>query len=402
MIWTKLAWAFLVRRWGQAVPAVVAGALGILAVTMVMIAERELPLAAEKAFGGVDVVIGPKGSALDLVLCCVLHATEPKGLVPLDAAMAMAHQPGVAAAAPLALGDNYKGVRIVGTTPDVLTVYHAKLAQGAMWTHPSQAVVGAEAARSLGMHVGSDFVGSHGLAAGGEVHAEFPYLVTGVLAPTGSALDRVILTSIDTIYAIHRHHAQEEAEAQGQAAPPEMPAAASAVVASVKSPVMLAWLPRKIDADGRFSAAVPTFETARLLHAARPLGTVLEGVGLLFGILAAASATAAVAGLLQARSRDLALLRVLGAHPLELAVVALAEAVILGALSLAIGLGAVWALGPPLAHWLALEEGLVIDVLPNRGDLLFLIGGVVAASVVAAAYPAWRSARVSVEKGLLS
>lgn len=393
-----LAWAFLRRRWGQALLALLVGALGIASVETVLIAERELPKAAERAFGGVDLVIGPKGSALDLMFCCVLHVSDPRGLIPLKEGMEMAHDPMIAAAAPIALGDSFKGLRIVGTTPDILAVYRARMAQGAMWTAPLQAVLGSEAARTLGLKPGDTFVGTHGLAPGGEEHAKFPYTVTGILAPTGSALDRLVLTDIQSVYIIHRDP-DDAAEAQaGHGGPTGFgPPAATAILASFRSPVAMAFLPRKIDASDRFSAASPALETARLARAARPLLVSALAVGVAFAIIAALTAATALAAAMSGRARDLALLRALGAHPWELATIAALEGCLLGAGAVILGLAAVLALAPWAVALLASHDGLVLAATPTGGDLLVLTVGALAATLLAALFPALRAARASIE-----
>jgi putative ABC transport system permease protein len=397
-----LAWAFLLRRWGQALPALLAGALGIAAVETVLIVQRELPVAAERAFGGVDLVIGPKGSALDLVLCCVLEVSEPRALIPLQAALQLVDQPAIRVAAPIALGDNLHGRRIVGTTTNLLSVYHAKFATGGPWSKPLQAVVGAEAAHALGLKLGDSFVGAHGLGEGGEEHTEFPYTVTGILAPTGSALDRVLLTSIESVWTIHHHHEAEEAAERGEPAPTETPPAATAILAALRSPVALVSLPRQIDATERFSAAVPAFEMARLSRAARPVITAVMAIGLLFAVLAAATAATALAGTVSARVRDLALLRALGAHPWELAAIALVEAAILAMGALALGLGLVLILAPLAANLLAERDGLLLSAMPTASDLVWLAGGALTACLVAAMIPSLRAARAPIEKVLTS
>jgi putative ABC transport system permease protein len=396
----RLAWAFLSRRWGQALLSVLVGGLGVAAVETVLIAERELPKAAERAFGGVDLVIGPKGSALDLVLCCVLHVADPRGLVPLEAGMALAKTPLVRAAAPLALGDNLHGWRIVGTTPDLLTVYGAHLAQGETWSGPLQAVLGAEVARATHLKIGDNFVGAHGLAAGGEEHAEFPYRVTGILAPSGSALDRLVLASIDTVYEIHRHHEAEEATEQGRAPPVEAPPAASAILVAFRSPVALASLPRMIDASEQFSAASPALEMARLARAARPVIVGALAVGILFALIAAATAATALAAAMSGRVRDLALLRALGSHPWEIATIAASESAMLALAALLLGLAAVIGFAPLAASLIAEREGLILVVFPTGDDLMLLAAGTLAAALIAACFPALRAARAPIEKVL--
>jgi putative ABC transport system permease protein len=392
----RLSLAFLRRRWGQALLSIVVGALGIAAVETMFIAEREIPEAAQRAFGGVDLVIGPKGSALDLVLCCALHVSEPRGLVPLDAGMALTRNPFIRAAAPIALGDNIRGWRIVGTTPEILSVYGAKLAQGNMWTVPLQAIAGAEVARSLGLKVGDAFVGAHGLGSGGEEHTAFPYKVVGLLAPTGSALDRIVLTDIQSVYVIHQHH--EVGEAEEDVAPTaDAPPAATAILVAFRSPIAMAALPRLIDATPQFSAASPAIETARLIRAARPMITATIVLGLIFAGIAAATAATALLAAMSARAKDLALLRALGAHPWEIGRIAAIEAALLS-LAAAV-LGCILAVGLIQfgATLFAERDGLLLTGVPAAQDFAWIFGGAFAVSLIAATVPAIRAARAPIE-----
>ena len=402
MNWLVLATAFLSRRWAQAFSVVVAGALGIAMMQMVLIADRELPKAASQAFGGVDLVVGPNGSALDLVLCCVLHVSDPRGLIPMDAALQALSSPLVRNRAPIALGDNLNGVRIVGTSPEILDVYHAQLAAGRMWNGPEQAVLGAQAAHTLKLAIGDGFVGAHGLSEGGEAHDEFPYVVTGILKPTGSALDRLILTSINTVWDIHRFHEEEDAKANGEPPPVPVPPAATAFVASVKSPVALASLPRQIDADDRLGAASPAFESARLARAARPVIQAVLGIGVLFALVAAITAAAVLAAAMSGGVRDLALLRVLGAHRWEMAAIAIMEAVILSLLAVVVGEALVAGLAGPVADMLAENDGLLIEGVPTLREIAAISGGALLTAVLAAVVPAVRAMRAPVESLLSS
>ncbi len=398
-----LAFAYLRRRWGQALLSIMVGALGIAAVATAYVGIDALPEAAERAWGGVDLVIGPKGSALDLVLCCVLHVANPTGLVSEKAAMAAAGHPMVRVAAPIALGDNVEGWRIVGTTPDLLSVYRADLAQGRIWTKPLEAVLGAQAARSLKLKLGASFIGAHGLAAGGEMHSQFPYRVVGMLAPTGSALDRLVLTDIATVRYIHEKHQEDEAQEAGMAeSRVNLPDAATAVVASYRSPVAALLVPRLINADPALSAASPTFEIARLMSYLRPLTVAATALGLLLVAIAAAGAAAGLMATMNARTRDLALLRALGAGPLSIAGVAFAEAGIIAAAALLAGIG----LSVLLIAWggdmLANATGLLVTPHVETDDVFTLVAGAFAVAFVAALFPAIRAARTPIEELLQS
>lgn len=398
-----LAFAYLQRRWGQATLSVLVGALGIAAVTIALVGFQALPAAAERSWGGVDLVVGPKGSALDLVLCCALHISDPRGLVSEKSAMAAVNHPLVRVAAPIALGDNIDGWRIMGTTPDLLAVYRADIARGRVWDKPLQAVLGAQVARALHLGVGDRFVGAHGLAIGGELHSQFPYFVVGILAPTGSVLDRLVLCDIETVRYIHRMHAEDEATETGVAETyVDLPDAATAVVASFKSPVAAMLVPRLIDANPALTAASPSFEIARLMSYLRPLTYAATAIGILLVAIAAVGAAAALMATMNARTKDLALLRSLGAGRLSLALVAFWEAAMIATGSLTVGFSLSWVILRVGGQVLTERTGLQLDAQIDVPTFGYLVGGVLLIALVAALFPAIRAASTPIEEVLQS
>ena len=161
-------------------------------------------------------MIGAKGSPLQLVLASIYHVDFPTGNIPLAEAERWAGHPLVAEAIPLALGDSLAGFRIVGTEPAYAAHYGAELAAGRLWQEPFEATLGATVAARTGLEVGDRFVGSHGLAAGGPRAWRAPYTVVGVLEPTASVLDRVVLTPIESVWLVHGmepHHTRSAATA---------------------------------------------------------------------------------------------------------------------------------------------------------------------------------------------
>jgi putative ABC transport system permease protein len=405
MSFVALAFAYLRRRWGQALLSIFVGALGIAAVATAIVGFDALPQAARRAWGGVDLVVGPKGSALDLVLCCALHVSEPRGLVPMKVAMTAVGNPMIRAAAPIALGDNVDGWRIMGSTPAILGVYRAKIASGQMWTDKLQAVLGASAARALNFKLGDSFVGAHGLAAGGESHEKFPYKVVGILAPTGSALDRLVLTDIETVRYVHVEQAKAEIAEKGSTDEEnvaDLPEGATAVVASYRVPTAAAFMPRQIDATDNLSAASPTLEIARLIGYVRPLTIAVTGLGLLLVIIAASGAAIGLMATMNARTRDLALLRALGASPGKIAMVAFAEASMIMAAALVLG-GALTAglllIGRDV---LADSTGLLLQPELGWDQIAMLLLGTISVTVVAAAFPALRAIHTQIEELLQS
>jgi putative ABC transport system permease protein len=148
----------------------------------------------------------------------------------------------------------------------------------------------------LGFKLGDSFVDAHGLAQGGEKHDKFPYKLVGILKPTGSVLDRLVLTDIETVRYVHAEQAKVEMVERGSTDEEQMahaPDAATAIVASFRLPTAALLVERQIDAQEALTAANPSFEIARLLSYARPLTTAVTGFGLLLMGIAAVAARSA-------------------------------------------------------------------------------------------------------------
>jgi putative ABC transport system permease protein len=402
----SLAFAYLRRRWGQAMLSALVGALGIAAVLTALVGFDALPRAARQAYGGVDLVVGPKGSALDLVLCCALHVADPRGLVSQKEATEAVANPMMRAAAPIGLGDNVQGWRIVGTTPALLEIYHARLATGAMWTDKLEAVAGALAARALNLKLGDSFVGAHGLAAGGEAHDKFPYKVVGILAPTGTVLDRLVLTDIETVRYVHVEQAKAEKAERGSSDEDEgvslTPGAATAVVAGFRVPTAAILMQRQIDGMEGLSAANPSLEIARLLSYARPLTVAAAGFGLLLVAIATVGAAVGLLTAMAGRTRDLALLRALGASRAGLAMVVFSEAAMMATGALVLGALLSWGLLSLAGDVLSEQTGLLLRPQLGIAEIAGVIGGTILVTVVAAALPALRAMHTDIEELLQS
>jgi putative ABC transport system permease protein len=272
----------------------------------------------------IDIVVGAKGSPLQLILSSVYHIDIPTGNIPYDDAQKWMKHPHIKSAIPLALGDNWKGYRIVGTTADYLTHYSAEINEGRLWDKAFEAVAGS----STGLRVGDKFEGAHGLLEGGHVHEKKHYKITGVMRPTGTVLDRLILTSLDSVLEIHgqahighsehehethHHHHKEHEEHHAhhgshESHKPEI----TALLLTTKSPIANINLPRSINRDSALQAANPALEMARLTSM---LGLGSKSFTALSAVLIAISALSIFSGLagsLENRMGDLAVLRAIG------------------------------------------------------------------------------------------
>ena len=192
-------------------------ALGIATVIVVLLFQRELQDRLGRDARGIDLVVGAKGSGLQLVLCAVFHADVPTGNVRLAELRDIARHPMVAGVIPLSLGDAYRGFRIVGTTHGYVGHYGGAIVQGRLWERPMEAVIGSRAARETGLRTGESFLGAHGLTGDSVLlHGEHPYRVVGVLHETGTVLDRLILVDSASVWEVHAVHGTPEAAPDGE------------------------------------------------------------------------------------------------------------------------------------------------------------------------------------------
>lgn len=384
-----LLWAYLRARPLAVVLTVLLVALGIATTTIVTLVTNQLQARVVRDAAGIDLVVGAKGSPLQLVLAGVHHVDVPPGNVPFAALAELRGHRLVARAIPVSLGDSFRGFRIVGTEPALLEHYGARLAAGTAWREPMQAVIGARVAAQSGLAVGGTFVGTHGLAAGGTEHGDDPYTVVGVLAPTGGVVDRLVLTSLESVWRAHEGEPADEAERRVLEAEREI----TLVLVRYASPLAAATLPRAIDASPRLQAASPAFESARLF---RLLGFGIEGLhafGVLLLAVAGLSVFVAQFQALSDRRRELALMRLLGASPARLAAMLVAEALVVTAIGVGLGLG--------LGHGAVEVAGRLTGLGGDRAltgfdfDTIELVyaAGALALGVVAAALPARVAAR---------
>ncbi|MEY3445329.1 MAG: hypothetical protein RIR45_84 [Pseudomonadota bacterium] len=329
------AWRYLWSRPLGAALNLLLLSLGLASITFLLLVSFQLTKAFDRDLAGIDVVVGAKGSPMQLILSGVFHIDAPPGNVPLKAVRELEVHPMVASVIPISLGDNLRGFRIVGTSHAYIHHYQATLAQGALWTAPMQVVVGSTAAAKLGLALGNTFTGSHGLGAGGHAHGDSMYTVTGILAPSGSVLDRLILTDTASVWKVHEDYtAVDDDDRKIMEEEREITMA----LVHYQTPMAAMSFPRYINSSTEMQAAAPALEITRLLHMLG-LGTdVLRAFAGVLLFTAGLSVFIALWSAVRERSGDLALLRMLGAPPAKLAALLMCEALWLGLLASALGL----------------------------------------------------------------
>ena len=390
---TLLSWRYLWSRPLAASLNLLLLALGLASITFVVLVSQQINKAFERDLAGIDVVVGAKGSPMQLILSGVFHIDAPTGNVPLAAVKELQANPQVAKLIPISLGDNFRGFRIVGTSFDYPQLYGATLAQGALWTQPMHAVAGSQVARQTGLKVGDSFAGSHGLGAGGESHGQSLYRVTGVLAASGSVLDRLILTSTESVWKVHETDTALDAEDQKIL---EEDREITLALIQYKSPLAAVTFPRFVNSATEMQAAAPALEITRLLGM---IGVGTDLVKALAGVLlvtAGLSVFIALWSAVRERRADLALLRMLGAPPRKIAGLLLCEALWLALLACVLGVLAGQGVVAAAAWALQAEKSVVIGAFVWPIELAVVPVLAVGVAVAASALPAWEAYRVSV------
>ncbi|MFZ3221274.1 MAG: ABC transporter permease, partial [Rhodoferax sp.] len=258
-----LSWRYLWSRPLGAALNLLLLSLGLASITFLLLVNHQLNRAFDRDLAGIDAVVGAKGSPMQLILSGVFHIDVPPGNVPLKAVQALRAHPLVAQVIPISLGDNFRGFRIVGTSHDYITHYQATLAQGELWNAPMQVVLGATVAKKMGMVLGDSFAGSHGLGAGGHVHGDSTYTVRGILAPSGSVLDRLILTDTASVWKVHEDYTAVDDEDRKIM---EEEREVTLALVRYKTPMAAMTFPRYINTSTEMQAAAPALEITRLLN----------------------------------------------------------------------------------------------------------------------------------------
>lgn len=388
-----LAWSYLWSRPLGAALNLLLLSLGLASMTFLLLVSNQLTKAFERDLQGIDVVVGAKGSPMQLILSGVFHIDVPPGNVPLKAVRALQKHPMVAQVIPISLGDSLHSFRIVGTSHDYISHYQVKLTQGQLWTQPMQVVLGSAVARKLGLAMGNTFVGTHGLGEGGHVHGDSTYTVVGILAPSGSVLDRLILTDTASVWKVHEDYTAVDDE--DRAIMRDEREVTMALI-RYKSPLAAVTFPRFINASTEMQAAAPALEVTRLLSMLG-LGTdVLRAFAGVLLFTAGLSVFIALWSAVRERRGDLALLRMLGAPPRKVAALLLLEAVWLGALAAVLGVLAGQGMTAGLAWLLQLDNSLLIGGMAWPTELWVVPAVALGVSLVAAILPALAAYRVSV------
>ncbi len=208
----KIALAKLAHKTYNSALSVLLFAIGVAIISLIIKTEAFLNTQYKTNMAGIDLVVGAKGSPLQLILSSVLHIDAPTGNIPLDEVKRMQKNPLVEKTIPIALGDSHKGFRIVGTLSDYMQLYACQMQKGSEFSKPMEAVIGANVSKKTGLKIGDTFTGVHGFMEEGHSHDDHHYTVTGVLKKSGNVTDNLILTPVESVWMVHSHNHHEHNE----------------------------------------------------------------------------------------------------------------------------------------------------------------------------------------------
>lgn len=355
----------------------------------------------ESTISGTDLVVGARSSPINLLLYSVFRLGDPLQNVSWKTYQQIDAHPDVAWTVPLSLGDSHRGYRVLGTTDAYLRRYRygtdtpLRLADGGWFEDAEEVVLGATVAKSLGYAVGTDITLSHGIVSAGFAdHDRHPLSVSGILAPTGTPVDRTVHVSLLAIEAIH--------------APPGtphdglVPQSVTATLVGMKSRPLVLRLQRQINTyrDEPLTAVIPGVALSQLwevVGVAEAALRAVTGFVVLTGLLGLMASL--LAGL-TARRREMAVLRAIGLGPRAVFALLATEAVVIALAGAILGAAVVHAGLATAAPLLTTRFGFVLtNTGPGAFDLLVL-SGVVLAALAAGCVPASKAYRDSLASGL--
>jgi putative ABC transport system permease protein len=307
-------------------------ALGIGIISLLLQLNSLIKNQMENNLRGIDMVVGAKGSPLQLILSSVYHIDSPTGNISFEEAEEISNNKMVGSSIKLLYGDNYKGFRIVGAEKKLMELYKGVIKQGKEWNSPYEVLVGSKVYEKLNIKVGDDLVTSHGLRETGQSHSDKSFKVVGLLESSNSVMDQLIITSPESVWDIHSAHDHEEDKHE------EENKEITAMLIKFKSPMNIIRFPRQINENTNLQAAVPSYEISRLF---KLFGFGIETLTYLAYLIIIVSGFSLFINLFNSmndRKYEMAFIRTLGASRFQLSRMIIFESLILTIAGFVIGL----------------------------------------------------------------
>ncbi len=424
----KLAIKNIRHQWLDSALSILLLSFGVGAISMLLLVEKQTTEQFNKNIKDIDMVLGAKGSPLQLILANVYHVDAPTGNIRVGDAKIITKNPTIETAIPLAYGDNYEQWRIVGTDANYAIHYEMKLMQGQEFSKEYEATIGAEVAQATGLKLGDTFLSTHGLdkEQGDEEHAHHhEYTVVGIYEKSGTVIDKLILTPLETIWHAHEEEPSENvsstaADTALQPAPipaikkgPMMmlrPAHApkpepndnkevTAYLLKKRTPMAQIILPNLIK-DSKMQLALPAIEINRLSQNFGLGMDTVQAIAIVIMALSFISIFVSLYNSIKKRKYELALMRTMGASKWKVVKLIQFEGLMITSLGIFIGL-ALSRIGLSILSQ-QLNNSFHYQFQINDGSIqeialiiVTLIGGILACAI-----PAYQAYKLDISKTL--
>ncbi len=415
MIIPRLALQSLANRWLTGLLTVVAIALSV----MLLLGVEKVRTGARQSFAdtisGTDLIVGARSGSLNLLLYSVFRIGNATNNITWKTYQDIAALPDVSWIVPLSLGDSHRGFRVLGTNAGYFKHYHYRrglalsFTGGGAFSDLYDAVIGADIATALGYRVGDRMVVAHGLGSVSFVeHEDKPFRVVGILAKTGTPVDRTVHVSLEAIEAIHVDW-QSGARAAGKGASADevrrmdlTPKAITAALVGLKSRLAAFKMQRLINdyPEEPLSAILPGAALQELWGLVGTAETALSAVSAMVVVTALIGMVTMILTTLNERRREMAILRSVGARPVTILGLLVAEAGLLVCLGVLLGTALLYVALIVLQPWIDHRWGLHISAeLPSQRELIMLVS-IVVGGIMAGLLPALRAYRLSLADGM--
>ena len=343
--------------------------LGIGIISLLFLAGKQIEEKFTRNVAGIDMVIGAKGSPLQLILSSIYQIDAPTGNISMEEANRLTRSPLVKSVIPLSMGDSYQGYRIVGSNQEYLDHFEAQFAEGKAFLQAMDVVLGAKVAKNLGLKIGDSFASQHGFNEEGEAHEEKKFKVVGILKTTNSVLDQIMVTPLESVWAVHESHEPEE-EGKGANAlklleepvgadqrdvgadlrvsphvekgehigSPQQDQQITSMLVKFRNPAMGMMMARSINLNSTMQTATPAIEINRLFALMGFGIDALKLIALVIIIVSGLSVFVSLYNSLKERKYEMALMLSMGASRTKLFFLLLLEGLIISVIGFVVGI----------------------------------------------------------------
>ncbi|MBX3239248.1 MAG: ABC transporter permease [Chitinophagaceae bacterium] len=397
----------LLHRWGATLLSIILLCSGVAIISLVMTTQKQVAQKMDNDLKDIDLVVGAKGSPLQLVLSAVYHIDAPTGNIKMSDAEKIMKNPMIEQAIPLAYGDSYEGYRIVGTDSNYLAKYNAVIQKGRLFTEPMEVVLGSEVATKKKLKIGNFFIGSHGLGSEeAHLHKGYNYKVTGILEPTHTVLDHLIITPVASVWLVHQSHEEHDHHDENNHhdhdnTHTETEQEITALLLKFRAPAAQITMPGFINQQTNMQAASPVLEINRLMGLMGAGFTALQAIAGMLMLIAGLSVFISLYSRLAERKYEMALARSMGCSRIKLFTIVLLEGLFICVAGFVVGItlsaaGSIW-LDSNAVFANRLDVG--VSALLS-GDILLLFFVTSGIGLAAAMIPSLKAYHINISKTL--